>query len=82
LCGTGDTFPVDNGIPFVPACFFRTLVLQDGEERAEMPTSKKAQRFIRDIVALLIELRVLAAELAFTAAAIYGVYQAFRVLTR
>jgi hypothetical protein len=47
-----------------------------------MPTRKKVQRFIRDVVALLIELRILAAEVAFTAAAIYGVYQAFRALTR
>jgi hypothetical protein len=47
-----------------------------------MPTRRQVQKFIRDVVALLIELRVLAAELAFTAAAIYGVYQAFRALTR
>ena len=45
-----------------------------------MPTAKQACRFIRDIVAILVELRALAAELAFTAAAIYGVYQAFRLL--
>jgi hypothetical protein len=47
-----------------------------------MLTCKQARRSIREVVALLIELRILAAELAFTAAAIYGVYQAFRVLTR
>jgi hypothetical protein len=47
-----------------------------------MPTCKQVRKFLRDVVALLIELRILAAEVAFTAAAIYGVYQAFRALTR
>jgi hypothetical protein len=57
------------------------VVLHNGEERA-MPTAKQACKFIRDIVAILVELRALAAELAFTAAAIYGVCQEFRVLSR
>jgi len=57
----------------------RTLILQNGEERA-MPTAKRACKLIRDIVTILVELRALAAELALTAAAIYGVYQAFRLL--
>ncbi len=47
-----------------------------------MPTVKQACKFIRDTVAILVELHALAAELAFTAAAIYGVYQAFRMLSR
>ena len=47
-----------------------------------MPTAKQVCKFIRDIVAILVELRALAAELAFTAVAIYGVYQAFRALTK
>lgn len=57
------------------------FILPNGEERA-MPTAKQTCKFIRDIVAILVELRALAAELAFTTAAIYGVYQAFHILSR
>jgi hypothetical protein len=38
-------------------------------------------RFIRDVVAILIEVRALIAELIFTAAAAYGCYIAYQVLT-
>jgi len=41
------------------------FILPNGEERA-MPTAKQTCKFIRDIVAILVELRALAAELAFT----------------
>jgi len=37
-------------------------------------------RFIRDAAAILIEVRVLIAELTFTAAALYGCYVAYQVL--
>ena len=47
-----------------------------------MPTRTKICKSIRDAVAVLAALRVLAGELVFTAAAIYGVYQAFRALTK
>jgi hypothetical protein len=41
----------------------------------------KIIRFIRDVVAILIEVRALIAELIFTAAAAYGCYIAYQVLT-
>ena len=47
-----------------------------------MLTRNKICKIIRDAVAILAALRVLAGELVFTAAAIYGVYQAFRALTK
>jgi hypothetical protein len=39
-------------------------------------------RFIRDAVAILIEVRGLIAELTFTAVALYSLYAAYQVLTR
>jgi hypothetical protein len=57
----------------------RTLIQM--EERA-MPTAKQACKFISDVIAILFECRILAAELVFTAAAFYGLYHVFRVLTR
>jgi hypothetical protein len=56
-------------------------LFSNGEERA-MLSSKRICKFIRDLTTILAALRVLAGELVFTAAAIYGVYQAFLVLTR
>jgi len=47
-----------------------------------MPTCKEACKFIRNCVTILLELRVLAAELVFTVAAFYGLYHVLRVLTR
>lgn len=47
-----------------------------------MPTRSKICKSVRDAVAILAALPVLAGELVFTAAAIYGVYQAFRVILR
>jgi len=52
---------------------------KNGEERA-MPTRKQACKFIRDVIAILFECRILAGELVFTGAALYGLYHAFRVL--
>jgi hypothetical protein len=77
---TYSVFPLDS---LVEAAMFLTLhvVLQNGEERA-MPTRKQACKFIRDLVAILFECRILAAELGFTAAALYGLYHAFRMLTQ
>jgi hypothetical protein len=37
---------------------------------------------IRDAVAVLVQLRILAAEIVFTAAAFYGLYHAFVLLTK
>lgn len=51
-------------------------------ERSVMGTRKQVCKFIRDVVAILVELRVLTAELVFTAAAVYGIYQTFRLLLR
>lgn len=58
-----------------------------GEAMAQIPSHRVGRsdvhKVIRNVVSILIEsLRILAAEVAFTAAAVYGVYQAFRVLTR
>lgn len=47
-----------------------------------MPTRKQVCKFIRDVLAILVELRVLAAELVLTVAAVYGLYHAFCVLIR
>jgi len=50
--------------------------------KAPNSTNRQSQivRFIRGAVAILIEVRVLAAELMFTAAALYACYIAFQVL--
>jgi hypothetical protein len=47
-----------------------------------VPTAKQVCKFIRDLIAILIQCRKLATELVFTAAAFYGLYHAWRVLTR
>ena len=47
-----------------------------------MPTAKQATKFIRDLTVILVECRPFAGELVFTAAAVYGLYYAFCVLTR
>jgi hypothetical protein len=39
-----------------------------------MPSRKQACKFIRDVIGI----RVLVAEMVFTAAAVYGMYQALR----
>lgn len=53
-----------------------------GEEKVPGRSLRsQISRFIRDAVAILIQFRVLVAELIFTAAALYGFYQMFRVLT-
>ncbi len=39
-------------------------------------------KFIRATVAVLVEVRVLAAELMFTAAALYACYMAYQILIR
>jgi hypothetical protein len=48
----------------------------------QLPRSGRSKicKFIRDAVAVLERLRVLAAELVFTAAAFHGLYHVFRVL--
>jgi len=50
--------------------------------KAPNSTNRRSQivRFIRATVAILIEVRVLAAELMFTAAALYACYIAFQFL--
>jgi hypothetical protein len=47
-----------------------------------MPTAKQATKFIRDLTVILVECRAFAGALVFAAAAFYGLYYAFRVLTR
>ncbi len=42
----------------------------------------KICKSIRDVVAVLIQLRILVAEIAFTAAAFYGLYHAYVLLTK
>jgi len=42
----------------------------------------KICKFIRDTIAVLIQLRVLAGELIFTAAAFYGIYRAVVLLAK
>ena len=42
----------------------------------------KICKSIRDATAILIQLRILAAEIAFTAAALYGLYHVYAVLTK
>jgi hypothetical protein len=42
----------------------------------ESAVRKRICKFIRDLVAVLAELRILAGELTFTIAAFYGIYQA------
>jgi len=51
--------------------------------KAPNSTNRQSQivRFIRATVAVLVEVRVLIAELMFTAAAIYACYIAYQVLT-
>ena len=48
------------------------------------PRNQRSQiiRFIRASVAVLFEIRVLIAEIMFTAAALYGCYIAYQVLIR
>jgi hypothetical protein len=43
---------------------------------------RKICKFIRDTIAVLIQLRILAAELIFTVAAFYGIYHAFVLLVK
>lgn len=50
--------------------FKRCIGSLNGEERAAMPTRSKICKVIRDAVAILAALRVLAGELVFTVAAI------------
>jgi len=61
-----------------------TLGLVNAGEAMKAPnsTNRRSQivRFIRATVAILIEVRVLAAELMFTAAALYACYIAFQFL--
>jgi hypothetical protein len=56
----------------------------NAEEAMKAPNSTNRQsqivRFIRGTVAILIEVRVLIAELMFTAAALYACYVAYQVL--
>jgi hypothetical protein len=47
-----------------------------------MPTRKQACKFIRDLVAILFEFRILVRELVFTVAELYGLYCMFRLLTQ
>lgn len=42
----------------------------------------KICKFIRDAEAILIQLRILAAEVVFTLAALYGLYHALVMLTK
>ena len=42
----------------------------------------KICKSIRDAVAVLVQLRILAAEIVFTAAALYGLYHAYVLLTK
>ena len=57
-------------------------IFMRGEEKVPGRSLRsQISRFIRDAVAILIQFRVLVAELIFTAAALYGFYQMFRVLT-
>jgi hypothetical protein len=51
------------------------------EERA-MPTAKQVCKSIRDVIPILVQCRILAGELVFTAAAFYGLYHALRMLIR
>jgi hypothetical protein len=54
-------------------------ILHNGEERA---VRNKICKFIRDTLAVLIQLRVLAGKLISTAAAVYGIYHAFVLLAK
>jgi hypothetical protein len=46
-----------------------------------MPTAKQATKFIRDLTVILVECRAFAGEFVF-AAAFYGLYYTFCILTR
>jgi hypothetical protein len=46
-----------------------------------MPPRHKVSKFVHDIIAILVDFRALFAEIVFTGAALYGVYQAFLRLT-
>jgi hypothetical protein len=42
----------------------------------------KICKSIRDVIAVLVQLRILAGEIVFTAAALYGLYHAYVLLTK
>jgi hypothetical protein len=52
-----------------------------GGRRGKVWSRSQIIRFIRDAVAILVEVRVLLAELVFTVAALYACYIAFQILT-
>lgn len=54
---------------------------QKNQVEGGVPSQLRVVRFIRGAVAILIELRVLIAELMFTAAALYACYIAYEALT-
>src|SRR5208283_1834942 len=88
-------FGSNYGGPSFPARSYarvRSLSLQsaDRKERGEREDNMPSRRSYRaricnaihDSTVILIQLRVLAAELVFTVAAIYGLFHAFILLTR
>lgn len=50
--------------------------------RSSLSLRSKICKSIRDSVAILVQLRILAAEIVFTVAALYGLYHAYVLLTK